>query len=56
MKIGVASPAMGNVVVPIDVVLVVNATGRRIAEEDEVHIWHFDTKGRVIRFSAFPAA
>lgn len=41
----------GNVVVAlIDVALVVRATGRRIVEEDEVHLWHFDTDGRVLRF------
>jgi ketosteroid isomerase-like protein len=25
-------------------------TGRRISERDEVHIWHFDAAGKVIRF------
>ena len=41
----------GNIVVAlIDVALVVKATGRPVAEEDEVHIWHFDSEGRVIRF------
>jgi ketosteroid isomerase-like protein len=41
----------GNLVVAlIDVALVVKATGRAIVEEDEVHIWHFDSKGRVTRF------
>jgi ketosteroid isomerase-like protein len=38
------------VVVLIDVDLTVRATGTRIAEEDEVHIWYFDEKGRVTRF------
>ncbi len=38
------------VVVLIDVDLTVKATGRRIVEEDEVHIWHFNSQGRVIRF------
>ena len=41
----------GNIVVVlIDVDLTVKATGRRITEEDEVHIWYFDARGRVIRF------
>jgi ketosteroid isomerase-like protein len=39
------------VVVLIDVELTVKATGRRIVEEDEVHIWHFDQNGRIIRFA-----
>jgi uncharacterized protein len=28
----------------------VKATGRRISEEDEVHVWHFDAAGKVSRF------
>jgi ketosteroid isomerase-like protein len=28
----------------------VKATGKRIVEEDEVHIWYFDDKHRVTRF------
>ena len=28
----------------------VYATGRRISEADQVHIWHFDDAGRVARF------
>jgi uncharacterized protein len=40
-----------NVVVAlIDLAVVVKATGRPIVEEDEAHIWHFDSQGRVIRF------
>lgn len=39
------------VVVLIDVELVVKATGRRITEENEVHIWHFDNAGRPCRFA-----
>ena len=43
--------ANGNVVVAlIDVAFIVKATGRAVVEEDEVHIWHFDSEGRVIRF------
>lgn len=34
----------------VDVELVVHATGKRIVEEDEVHVWHFDDAGRVARF------
>jgi uncharacterized protein len=41
----------GNVVVAlIDVELTVKATGRRIVEQDEVHIWYFGEDGRIIRF------
>ena len=41
----------GNVVVAlIDVDLTVTATGTRITEKDEVHIWYFDPHGRVERF------
>jgi ketosteroid isomerase-like protein len=41
----------GNIVVAlIDVDITVKATGTRIAEEDEVHIWYFDDAGRVVRF------
>ena len=38
------------VVALIDLAVVVKASGRSIAEEDEVHIWRFDQQGRVIRF------
>ena len=42
----------GNVVVAlIDVAIAVKATGRVIVEEDEVHIWHFDDRGLVVRFA-----
>jgi ketosteroid isomerase-like protein len=41
----------GDVVVAlIDLAAKVKATGRTIAEENEVHIWHFDTHGLVTRF------
>lgn len=41
----------GDVVVSlIDVEFVVKATGKRVVEEDEVHIWRFDSKGQVARF------
>ena len=26
-------------------------TGRPMAEQDEVHLWHFDAQGRVARFA-----
>ncbi len=39
------------VVALIDIALVVRATGRTVAETDEVHLWHFDDAGRVARFS-----
>lgn len=40
----------GVVVVLIDVDLTVKATDERIVEEDEVHIWHFNSDGKVSRF------
>ena len=40
-----------NVVVAlIELEFVVRATGRRVVEEDEVHIFHFDDMGKVRRF------
>lgn len=43
--------ASGNVVVSLnDVAFTVKATGKRVVEEDEVHIWHFDAQGKVSRF------
>lgn len=41
----------GNVVVVlIDVELIVKATGIKIIEEDETHIWYFNSEGQVIKF------
>ena len=40
----------GLVVVLLDLEATVKATGGRIVEEDEVHIWHFDAAGKVARF------
>ena len=41
----------GSVVVALlDVEFRVKSTGRSVAEEDQVHIWHFDDQGRVSRF------
>ncbi len=40
----------GVVVALIDVAFVIKATGRTVVEEDEVHIWDFDTRGQVARF------
>ena len=33
-----------------DVSFTVKATGKRVDEVDEVHIWHFDANGKVARF------
>jgi len=42
----------GNIVVVLfDLEMTVKATGKRIVEEDEVNIWHFDSQGKVSRFS-----
>ncbi|WDT74183.1 MAG: nuclear transport factor 2 family protein [Candidatus Manganitrophus sp.] len=38
------------VVALIDFEATVKATGRKVLEEDEVHIWHFDDQGEVVRF------
>jgi len=38
------------VVVLVDIEFTVTATGKRVVEEDEVHIWHFDEQGKVARF------
>jgi hypothetical protein len=38
------------VVALVDIEFTVRATGRRVVEEDEVHVWHFDADGRVSRF------
>ena len=41
----------GNIVVVLfDLEMTVKATGRKIVEEDEVNIWHFNSEGRVSRF------
>jgi ketosteroid isomerase-like protein len=41
----------GDVVVAlITIDLTVKATGKRIAEEDEIHVWRFDANGKVARF------
>lgn len=40
----------GLVVSLVDFDGTVKRTGRRLVEEDEVHIWHFDKAGRVARF------
>ena len=28
----------------------VRSTGKRVAEDEEAHVWHFDARGRVSRF------
>ena len=38
------------VVVLLDLEGTVRSTKLRVVEEDEVHIWHFDAKGKVSRF------
>ncbi|MGE0449300.1 MAG: nuclear transport factor 2 family protein [Vicinamibacterales bacterium] len=38
------------VVALVDLEATVRATGRRLLEEDEVHIWHFDPAGKVRKF------
>ena len=38
------------VVVLLELEASVKSTGKRIVEEDEVHIWYFDDKHRVTRF------
>lgn len=41
----------GRVIVAlVDIDFTVVATGKRVVEEDEVHIWHFDEQGKVSRF------
>ncbi len=42
--------AEGIVVVLLDVDFTVKATGKRVAEEDEIHVWRFDAEGKVARF------
>lgn len=34
----------------VNIEFTVKATGKRVVEEDEVHIWHFDKQGKVARF------
>lgn len=38
------------VVVLLDVEFTVKQTGKRVVEEDEIHIWRFDAQGLVSRF------
>jgi ketosteroid isomerase-like protein len=40
----------GTVVVLLDVEFTVTSTGKRVTEEDEIHVWRFDPEGKVIRF------
>ena len=40
----------GVVVSLVDVEFTVKATGKRVAEENEVHVWHFNSAGQVSRF------
>jgi ketosteroid isomerase-like protein len=34
----------------VDIEAVVKPTGKRFIENDEVHLWHFDTRGRLTKF------
>lgn len=38
------------VVAVLDIQMTVKATGRRVVEEDLVHVWHFDNDGKVARY------
>ena len=40
----------GVVVVLLDVEFSVKATGKSVAEEDQVHIWNFNERGEISRF------
>ena len=40
----------GVVVALVDVDFTVKATGKRITEEDEIHVWRFNADGKVARF------
>jgi ketosteroid isomerase-like protein len=40
----------GVVVVFLDVEFTVKATGKRVVEEDEIHVWRFNAEGKVSRF------
>jgi ketosteroid isomerase-like protein len=41
----------GDVVVAlVDVEFTVKATGKKVAEEDEIHLWRFGSDGKVVRF------
>lgn len=42
--------ADGVVVAHVDVDFTVKATGKRVTEEDEVHVWSFNADGKVARF------
>lgn len=39
------------IVALIDIEMTVKATGKKIVEEDEVHIWHFNEEGQVSKFT-----
>ncbi|MES1245515.1 MAG: nuclear transport factor 2 family protein [Acidobacteriota bacterium] len=40
----------GVVVALIDIESTVKATGKKVGEEDEVHLWRFNSEGKVTRF------
>ncbi len=39
-----------HVVALFNVELTVKATGKRVVEEIQVHLWHFNPAGKVVRF------
>jgi ketosteroid isomerase-like protein len=49
-KVFLEHPQERVVVVLLDVEFVVKATGRRVVEEDEIHIFWFDAAGRISRY------
>lgn len=40
----------GVVAALIDIEFTVKATGKKVVEEDEVHLWHFSPEGKATRF------
>ncbi len=40
------------VLVLVDEDMTVKSTGKRVVEEDQVHIWHFDVEGQIVRHRA----
>lgn len=33
-----------------DVSMKIKSTGKKVVEQDEPHLWHFDPRGRIVRF------
>lgn len=40
----------GVVAALVDIEFTVKATGKKVVEEDEVHLWHFNSEGKASRF------